>query len=319
MFCKMKKIIFAFILIFTFLFTSIYVYAAEDSPFVPFDQMTEEELAAYVRDYEINFEKAKQEVEYPPVCNLPSLLKQPTFHPNEGKDDLFGETDDTTPIFRVSLYKDPEKKRFMSLTFDSAYINKYTYDILDVLDEYDVKATFFMTYEFMRSNPKQIMEIISRGHEIGNHTTTHPDLNLVDDFKVVREVMKCNNYLKKLTGVEMSLFRYPYGSYSPRTVKILKKLGFYPIQWTFDSIDWRNEPIEVLTNRFMNSEFATPGCIVLMHNGADHTAEALPTIIEYIESQNLKCVRVSDLIYKHDFTLTKNGMQVSNTINAEEE
>lgn len=247
----------------------------------------------------------------PTVINLPTLFHQPTDHPYP--DDHFGPYKEASPIFKVDLSKetDPERQNLIALTFDSAYINKYTYKILDILDEYNIKATFFMTYEFIYSNPAQVMAIIKRGHEIGNHSKTHPDFNKISDANVVAQVWKVHNYMRNLVGVDLCLFRFPFGSYSPRTVNLLKNLGYYPIQWTFDSVDWRNDGVDFLKKRFTNTEFLVPGAIILFHNGADYTPQALPYILNLIEIRGLKCVRVSDLIYKHGFHL-EDGVQILN-------
>lgn len=265
----------------------------------------DEVMQAYIKE----IAEAFKAVELPAKCNLPTLYVQPTDHPNE-KNDIFGKFTDDMPIFEVKVDNDEEKKNFMCLTFDSAYVNKYTYDILDVLDKYEIKSTFFMTYEFMVKNPDQVMEIIKRGHEIGNHSTSHPDLNKLKDTRVIKEVMKAHNYIKDLVGVDMCLFRFPFGSYSPRTVSMLKNMGYYPIQWTLDSIDWKNTGKEFLIERFEeNDDLLAGGSIILFHNGATYTPEALPDIIEMIYSKGLKCVRVSDLIYHHDFHIMK-GRQI---------
>lgn len=249
-------------------------------------------------------------VELPQKTNLPSPFIQPTTHPKKDGDN-FGKFSDDMPIFNVDVENDDsERKNYMCLTFDSAYINKYTYNILDILDKYNIKSTFFMTYEFMEKNPSQIMEIIKRGHEIGNHSTSHPDFNKIKDSKIVKEVMKAHNYIKDLVGVDMCLFRFPFGSYSPRTVGLLKNMGYYPIQWTLDSIDWKNTGKEYLLNRFAgNDDLLVGGSIILFHNGATYTPEALPEIIEMIYAKGLKCVRVTDLIYHHDFHILK-GKQI---------
>ena len=269
-----------------------------------------EAIQAYINE----ISNAFMSVELPPKYNLPSLYFQPTTHPLSF-DDNFGKFSDEMPIFSVTIDEnDNERKNCMCLTFDSAYINKYTYKILDILDEYNIKSTFFMTYEFMEKNPDQIMEIIKRGHEIGNHSTTHPDFNKIKDSSIVKEVMKAHNYIKDLVGVDMCLFRFPFGSYSPRTVGLLKNMGYYPIQWTLDSIDWKNTGKEYLLNRFAgNDELITEGSIILFHNGAIYTPEALPEIINMIYAKGLKCVRVTDLIYHHDFHILK-GKQIKGQI-----
>ena len=267
-------------------------------------------LQAYINEISDAF----MSVELPPKYNLPSPYTQPTTHPSATNDN-FGKFSDDMPIFSVSVDEnDTERRNCMCLTFDSAYINKYTYKILDILDEYNIKSTFFMTYEFMKKNPNQIIEIIKRGHEIGNHSTTHPDFNKIKDSSVVKEVMKAHNYIKDLVGVEMCLFRFPFGSYSPRTVGLLKNMGYYPIQWTLDSIDWKNTGKEYLLNRFAgNDDLIVEGSIILFHNGATYTPEALPEIIDMIYAKGLKCVRVTDLIYHHDFHILK-GKQIKGQI-----
>ncbi|MBO6119408.1 MAG: polysaccharide deacetylase family protein [Lachnospiraceae bacterium] len=270
---------------------------------------SEVDSEAAIQAYISEIANAFMSVELPPKYNLPTLYMQPTIHPvKEG--DWFGKFSDDMPIFKVDVENDSEKNNLMCLTFDSAYINKYTIDILDILDKYDIKSTFFMTYEFMVKNPDQIMEIIKRGHEIGNHSTSHPDFNKISDSRIVKEVMKAHNFIKDLVGVEMCLFRFPFGSYSPRTVGILKNMGYYSIQWTLDSIDWKNSGKEFLINRFTgNDDLLAGGSIILFHNGATYTPEALPEIIDMIYSKGLKCVKVSDLIYHHDFHVLK-GQQI---------
>lgn len=266
----------------------------------------DEAMQAYIKEIADAF----MSVELPEKCNLPTPFIQTSVHPDK-EGDYFGKFTDDMPIFNVNVDENDEhRKNCMCLTFDSAYINKYTYDILDILDKYNIKSTFFMTYEFMEKNPKQIMDIIARGHEIGNHSTTHPDFNKSKDSKIVKEVMKAHNYIKDLVGVNMCLFRFPFGSYSPRTVGLLKNMGYYPIQWTLDSIDWKNTGKNYLINRFLgNDDLLVEGSIILFHNGATYTPEALPEIIEMIYNKGLKCVKVSDMIYHHDFHILK-GHQI---------
>ena len=264
----------------------------------------EDAMKAYVEE----ISAAYREVELPMVYNLPSQFSQTTIHPQK-ESDFFGKNNDVIPICEVAISpEDTEKKNCMSLTFDSAFINDYTFKILDILDEHDIKATFFMTYGFMSKNPDHVMEILKRGHEIGNHSTTHPDFNKISDAEIVKEVMKAHNYMQSLLGIELSLFRFPYGSYSPRTMTILKNMGYYPIQWIIDSLDWKNTGVEDILNRIRDNERLKEGAIILFHNGAKYTPDALPEIIDIIEKKNLKCVKVSDLIYHHDFNVI-NGKQ----------
>lgn len=274
-----------------------------------FNELTDEEKVMFANAYQDSIVKAVNEAALPIKYCFPTLFKQKTIHPEP--DDYFGVGADSFPIFKVDVEPgDKERKNMIALTFDSAYINKYTYKLLDVLDKYNIKCTFFMTYEFMEKNPTQIMEIVKRGHEIGNHSTTHPDFNICTDQRIVTEVTKCHNFLLNLIGVDMCLFRFPYGSYSPRTCLLLKNMGYFPIQWTFDSVDWKPDSTpQFLFNRITGSEFIEEGAIILFHNGATYTVEALPYLLEYIiKEKGLKPVKVSDMIYEKDFYLL-NGHQ----------
>lgn len=235
--------------------------------------------------------------------NIISTSSYISFHPYDT--DYFGRKKDEWAISKVEVNGDLDKKDKISLTFDSAYYNNYTYDILDILDRYDAKATFFMTCDFMEANPEHVKEIYKRGHEIGNHSLSHKDFTTLSNEDIVKEVMAGHNFIKNLLGIDMSLFRFPYGNSDERTVTALKKLGYYPIQWHFDTLDWKNESKEKICRRVDNNkDKLVEGSIVLMHNGAKYTVDALPHIFEILESKNLKCVKVSDLIYKHDFTLS---------------
>ena len=262
----------------------------------------EEQMLLYAK----SIEDAKHEVEYPDRCNFPTLLKQKEFHPVI--DDYFGKERNDKPIHKVSVEDDVDKKNMIALTFDSAFINDYTFRILDTLDKYNFKCTFFMTHDFMKKNPDHIIEIVKRGHEIGNHSTTHPHFTKLTDVEIVKEVWRTHCLYKYLTGLNMSLFRFPYGECDERTINIVKNLGYYPIQWTADSLDWKNESTSSIIRRLDATNAYQEGNIVLFHNGAKYTPDCLDDILKKIVDKGLKVVKVSDLIYPHNFALV-NGTQ----------
>ena len=262
----------------------------------------EEQMLLYAK----SIEDAKHEVEYPDKCNFPTLLKQKEFHPVI--DDYFGKERNDKPIHKVSVEDDVDKKNMIALTFDSAFINDYTFRILDTLDKYNFKCTFFMTHDFMKKNPDHIIEIVKRGHEIGNHSTTHPHFTKLTDVEIVKEVWRTHCLYKYLTGLNMSLFRFPYGECDERTINIVKNLGYYPIQWTADSLDWKNESTSSIIRRLDATNAYQEGNIVLFHNGAKYTPDCLDDILKKVIDKGLKVVKVSDLIYPHNFALV-NGTQ----------
>ena len=234
---------------------------------------------------------------------------QPYLHPF--LDDYFGKEKDLRPIHRVHVDDtDSYRKNKMCITFDSAYINKYTYRILDILDKYNSKATFFMTADFIKKNPEQVKEIVKRGHEVGNHSTKHPKFTNITEDKIISEVLECHKNFKDITNLDMCLFRYPYGEYSEKTMYILKQLGYYSIQWYIDSADWKNDGASKIMERLeKHDEKIVPGSIILFHNGATYTPDCLAQIIEKIQKKGLELVRVSDMIYEHGFYVDIEGKQ----------
>lgn len=230
------------------------------------------------------------------------------------KNCFFGNNEDCGAIKSVEVKGD--KSNYIALTFDSSWNNTQTYELLDLLDEHDVKSTFFLTSIFIKDNPEQVKEIAARGHEIGNHTDTHTSFKKYkienDRDKMVSEIAECHKLIKDLLGIDMCLFRFPYGHYTAESIGIVKELGYYPIQWTADSFDWKNvSALEILKNLRAEKAYKA-GNIVLFHNGALYTVEALRSALLNFKKAGLKCVKVSDLIYTENFYLGKNFRQIEN-------
>lgn len=257
---------------------------------------------------------------YGPVISDEAKRKRATYSQFEAhpKNCYFGNGIDNYAIKSVEV--SGRRKKYMSLTFDSSWNNTQTYALLDLLDKYNAKATFFLTAFFVRNNPEQVKEISRRGHEIGNHTNTHKSFLKFDPEKerdqMVDEIMLCHKEIKDLLGIDMCLFRFPYGDFNQESIQLVKELGYYPIQWTADSNDWRNISVDAILNIFKSKAYYKPGSILLFHNGAMYTVEALETILKDITDAGLRCVRVSDLIYTEDFTLLKNCRMFPHTYKA---
>lgn len=242
----------------------------------------------------------------------PYSLNKTEFHLNE--EDYFGQKSDTTAIFQVKVDNDDEQRfKKIAFTFDSGVTIEKTLPLLDVLDQYNIKSTFFMTYDAMKESPELVLEIINRGHEIGNHSTTHSDFRKISDLSVKLELYFTHKFIKDLTGIDMFLFRYPYGSYSNANMRVVKELGYYPIQWSNDSLDWKNEGVEQILVHVNEGYKLHSGSIILFHNGADYTIEALPFVIEQLKKDGFGFAKVSDLIYMNDFYIKTNmGQQIKN-------
>ena len=124
--------------------------------------------------------------------------------------------------------------------------------------------------------------------------------------------MKVHNKVKELTGVEMCLFRPPYGDYDDHVITNAKDCGYYAIQWSIDSLDWKDYGVESIIKTVTEHKNLCNGAIILMHNGAKYTAEALPTVIEKLQADGYEIVPISELIYKDNYHLDVTGRQISN-------
>jgi len=124
--------------------------------------------------------------------------------------------------------------------------------------------------------------------------------------------MKVHNKVKELTGVEMCLFRPPYGDYDDHVIKNAKDCGYHTIQWSVDSLDWKDYGVESIIKTVTEHKNLGNGAIILMHNGAKYTAQALPTVIEKLQAAGYQIVPISELIYKDNYHLDVTGRQIQN-------
>lgn len=208
------------------------------------------------------------------------------------------------PIYYVGT---EEKK--ISLTFDMSWGNDNTKKLLDILDKYNIKATFFLVGGWIDDNEEIVKDISKRGHELGNHSNKHPDMTKQSIEKITQEVLSCDSKIFTLTGQSTKLFRAPSGAYNDLVIQTAEKLGRYCIQWNVDSIDWKEQGAEMEYNRVIKN--TKPGSILLFHNTAKYTPETLPKIIEKLKGEGYEFVKVSELIYKDNYYIDAEGKQIS--------
>lgn len=239
-------------------------------------------------------------------------INKSDIHPND--EDYFGQRSDTTAIFQVRVARDDDTRlKKIALTFDSGVTIEKTLPLLDILDVYNIKATFFLTYGAIKDAPELVKEMVNRGHEIANHSTTHSDFRYLSDLSKRLELYFTHKYIKDLTGIDMHLFRFPYGSYDNKSIQVVKESGYYPIQWSNDSLDWKNQGMEQIVTHVFEGVAPHSGSIILFHNGADYTLQALPLVIELLKKDGFSFSKVSDLIYLNDFSVKTNmGQQQKN-------
>lgn len=215
----------------------------------------------------------------------------------------------TASIERViPIYSVDTKDKLCSISFDAAWGNEQTEDLLNTLDKYDIKTTFFLVGQWAEKYPDSVKEIAKRGHDIGNHSSTHAHMPALSAEKMKKEINDCNNRIKKLTGKTPTLFRPPYGDYDNNVVNMVKSMNMYCVQWNIDSLDWKDPSIGRIV--YNCTDKLTPGSIILLHNGATNTPNALPKIIEGIKEKGYKIVPISKLIPKGDYKTDVTGKMI---------
>ena len=188
-------------------------------------------------------------------------------------------------------------EKVVALTFDDGPHPTLTAEILEVLEKYGVRATFFVVGENARYYPDALRMAVSRGHEIGNHTLSHGALSKKSADEIKAEIAAAEDEILSACGVKTKLFRPPEGCVSKSVVRAAKELGYEIILWSVDTRDWAHcSTADMVRNIKKN---VRPGSVVLFHDyisGAAHTKAALNVVIPYLLAQGYRFVTVSELI-----------------------
>ena len=208
------------------------------------------------------------------------------------------------PIYCV----DTEEKK-VALSFDAAWGNEDTADLLAILQKHNVKVTFFMTGGWIEKYPDDVKAIAAAGHDLGNHSENHKQMSQLGKETCITELQKPHEKVKKLTGIEMTLFRPPYGDYNNTVIEASNQTGYHCVQWDVDSLDWKDYGTESIINTVLNHKHLGNGSIILMHNGAKYTKDALEAIILGLKEKGYEIVPISELIYTRDYEMDHEGRQ----------
>lgn len=208
------------------------------------------------------------------------------------------------PIYNVQT----EDKK-IAFTINCAWSAEDIDSILETLKNNNTKITFFMVGEWIDKYPEAVKKIAEAGHEIGSHSNSHPHVNKLSAEKNLEEIKLSVNKIEKIINKKVDLYRTPYGEYNDTVIKTAKTNGYYTIQWNLDTLDYEGLTCNEMWNRIKNK--ISNGSIILSHNGTEHTAESLDTIIKNIKAQGYEIVTISELIYKDNYTINNNGTQIS--------
>lgn len=205
------------------------------------------------------------------------------------------------PIYCVN--RDDNK---ISISFDAAWGGDKTLGILDLLDEYNIKTTFFLVDIWTQKYPDLVKEIVARGHEIGNHSTSHPQMSKLNETQIAKELNTQADNVLAIAGVRPVLFRPPYGDYNNRVITTARAQGFVPIQWSVDSLDWKNRGAQEIINRATKVK---SGDIVLFHNDSQYILDALPAVLKYYAENGYSVVPISEILLTGKTTIDIQGRQ----------
>ncbi|MTI95581.1 MAG: deacetylase [Firmicutes bacterium] len=216
-------------------------------------------------------------------------------------------TEPVTTDKKLPIYSVAREDNKLAISFDAAWGIEYTEQILDTLDEYGIKTTFFVVQFWVEDYPEMAQMIVNRGHEIGNHSATHPEMGNLSPTQIKEEIMSTHKTIYETTGFEPCLFRPPFGHYSDQLLETMEDLGYYTIQWDVDSLDWKERGVEDIVQRVQAQ--AGPGSIILFHNNAKYIAQALPLLLDYFSERDYHVVPISELIYKNNYYIDHEGRQ----------
>lgn len=208
---------------------------------------------------------------------------------------------------QLPIYCVDTEKKCIALTFDAAWGNEDTQQLIDILKKHNARATFFLVGSWVDKYPESVKALSKAGHSIQNHSDTHPNLPQLSAEGIKKEITNCNDKIRKITKKSPTLIRPPFGDYNNCLVETVNDLGMYTIQWDVDSLDWKDLSADEIYNRVVNK--VENGSIVLFHNAALNTPEALDRILEKLTKDGYSFVTVEELIYKTNYIIDHTGKQ----------
>jgi peptidoglycan-N-acetylglucosamine deacetylase len=188
-------------------------------------------------------------------------------------------------------------EKVVALTFDDGPHPKYTQQILDLLKQYDAKGTFFVVGQLAEKSPEVVLRMYENGHEVANHTYTHPSTKSVS--KIMEEISKTNNTIYSITGFSPNLFRPVEGIYTDEIVNEVVKNGYKIVMWSWhqDTEDWKDPGVDKIVNKVLGG--LKNGDVVLFHDGGgnrEQTVKALEKILPELKRRGYKFITISEMI-----------------------
>ena len=208
---------------------------------------------------------------------------------------------------QLPVYCVQRDDKVVSLSFDAAWGNEDTQQLIDILDSYNINATFFLVGDWVDKYPESVKALYDAGNEIMNHSNNHAHFSKLSADEIIEDINKCNDKIEAITGVAPSLFRCPYGEYDDHVISAVNSIGMTAIQWDVDSLDWKGISSSEIEKRVLDK--VQPGSIVLFHNAAENTPEALPGIIESLLADGYRIIPISQILLQGEYSIDHTGRQ----------
>lgn len=210
---------------------------------------------------------------------------------------------------KLPIYCVDTKEKVLSLTFDVAWGNEDMNEILKILKEEKIHASFFFSGDWVERFPKDVENVYRAGHDIGNHGDRHQYMTKLSKKEQQEEIAGAHQKVKGILGYSMDLFRPPYGDYNAQVIQTAEEMGYYGIQWNLDSLDWMEPGAEGVIQKICSHKDLGPGGIILLHTGTKCTRYALKPLIRKLKKKGYAFVPVSKLIYRKNFRIDPAGKQ----------
>ena len=208
---------------------------------------------------------------------------------------------------QLPIYSVERTQKVCAISFDAAWGNEDTQTLIDILERYNVKTTFFVVGDWAEKYPESVKALHDTGHEVMSHSNHHDHYNSLTAQQIIDDVTASNERISAVTGVTPTLIRCPYGEYDDHVIAAIRSMGMEPIQWDVDSLDWKDYDADTICKRVTSR--VQPGSIVLFHNAALHTPEALPAILTCLINDGYTVVPISQLILEAPYTIDHTGRQ----------
>ena len=207
----------------------------------------------------------------------------------------------------LPIYSVQREDKIVAISFDAAWGNEDTQTLIDILQQRGLTATFFVVGDWVDRYPDSVRTLAAAGNEVMNHSSSHAHFSTLREDEIIADVTACNEKISALTGTTPTLFRCPYGEYDDHVIQAVSSMGMTAIQWDVDSLDWKGISAQEIQKRVLKN--VRPGSIVLFHNAAENTPEALPGILDALAADGYTVVPVSQILLNGSYTIDHTGRQ----------